>query len=242
MTTKQSRIEVNGLPVEVLRKNIKNLHLAVYPPDGRIRVAAPSRLSDDAIRLALISRLSWIKRRQARFQQQDRQSQREMVMSESHYLHGRRYRLDVIEHPGPGSVRVRNNQWLEMRVPHGSTRQSREAILHRWYRDLLRRQLEELLPKWQNLMGVDVAECAIKKMKTRWGTCNASARRIWLNLELAKKPQSCLEYILVHEMVHLLERRHNERFKTLIDKYMPQWRLYRDQLNSFPLAHENWTY
>ena len=228
--------------MEVVRKDIKNFHLGVYPPKGRVRVAVPLRLNDEAVRLAVISRLGWIRRQQAGFEQQDRQSIREMVTGESHYVQGRRYRLNVIEHEGPASISLRNNSTLELRVRPGTSREKREAVLHQWYRQLMREQIPELIAKWEPLIGVNVTDWGIKKMKTRWGTCNISARRIWLNLELAKKPTSCLEYILVHEMVHFLERHHNDRFRDYMDGFMPQWRLHRDELNRLPLGYEEWGY
>lgn len=228
--------------MEIVRKDIKNLHVGVYPPKGRVRVAAPLRLADESARLAVISRLGWIRRRQKGFGQQQRQSRREMITGESHYYQGRRYRLDVIEHDGPALVRIRNNSKLELRVRPGTERAKREAILQEWYRRRLREKLARLLERWEPAAGVAVTEVGIRKMKTRWGTCNTEARRIWLNLELAKKPASCLEYILVHEMVHLMERHHTERFRELMDERMPQWRSCREELNRAPLSHENWDY
>lgn len=242
MTTDAHKIEVGGITIEILRKEIKNLHVGVYPPNGRVRVAAPLRMDDDAVRLAVISRLGWIRRQQASFKQQERQSAREMVTGESHFFQGRRYRLDVIERGSPSSVRLVNNTTMVLHVRPGTDPDKRETVLLRWYRKQLRQQLPPLLAKWQPKVGVQVAQLRIKKMKTRWGSCNAEARRIWLNLELAKKPTLCLEYILVHEMVHLLERHHNERFKTLMDTLMPSWRMYREELNRAPLAHEAWRY
>ncbi|MBL7039231.1 MAG: M48 family metallopeptidase [Pirellulaceae bacterium] len=242
MTTKRHQLEVSGIPVEVVRKDIKNLHLAVYPPHGRVRVAVPLRVSDETVRLAVISRLGWIRRQQSTLDQQERQSEREMVTGESHFVQGRRYRLDVIEQDGPASVVIRNSKTLELRVRPGTDRQKREEVFWRWYRQLLREQIPDLLAKWEPVVGVRVASSGIKRMKTRWGTCNTEAQRIWLNLELAKKPPACLEYILVHEMVHLLERHHNDRFRAYMDEFMPQWRLYREELNRAPLAHEDWEY
>ena len=242
MIIDQRHITVRGISVEIVRKDIKHLHLGVYPPTGRVRVASPARLDDDAVRLAVISRLGWIRRQQAEFAQQDRQSQREFVTGESHYFWGRRYRIDIIEHNGPPAVRLPNNTTMELRVRPGSDRDMREAVLHRWYRHQLRAEVPALVAKWQPRVGVIVKEVRIKKMKTRWGSCNASAGRVWLNLELVKKPPSCLAYILVHEMVHFLERHHNERFRALMDTLMPQWRLYKDELNRAPLAHETWRY
>lgn len=238
---KNCHLNVHGTPVEVVRKDIKNLHVGVYPPSGRVRVAVPLRLDDDAVRLAVISRLGWIRRQQARFAQQDRQSQREFVTGESHYFEGRRYRLDVIEGNGP-PVCLTNNKTITLRVRPGADRAAREAVLSRWYRRQLRAHIPTLLAKWEHRIGVQAGEVRIKKMKTCWGSCNQEARRIWLNLELAKKQPSCLEYILVHELVHLIERRHNDRFRELMDSYMPQWRTHRDALNRAPLAHAEWEY
>ena len=226
----RSRIEVAGTPVEVIRKDIRNLHLGVYPPGGRVRVAAPQHLDDDAVRLAVISRLGWIRRRQAEFGRQERQSEREFVTGESHYFEGRRYRLDVIESNDPPSVRLLNNTRLGLSVRPGADRRVREGVLHRWYRRRLRDHFPALLAKWQPRVGVAVRDLRIKKMKTLWGSCSPDAGRIWLNLELAKKPPLCLEYILVHEMVHFLERRHNDRFRDLMDRAMPLWRSHREEL------------
>lgn len=242
MATERQVIEVGGLAVEVVRKDIKNLHVGVYPPAGRVRVAAPLRLSDDAVRVAVSTRLGWIRRQQAEFEAQERQSQREMVEGESHFFRGRRYRLRVIEHDGPTAVCLVNNLTLQLRTRQDTDQGQREAILQRWYRARLREQIPSLLEKWQPRIGVDVAEVRIKKMKTRWGSCNATARRLWLNLELAKKPPICVEYILVHEMIHFLERHHNERFREMLHAAMPNWRIARDELNSAPLAHEDWSY
>ena len=239
---KRHCIHVQGTPVEVVRKDIKNLHLGVYPPNGRVRVAAPLRLDDDAVRMAVISRLGWIRRRQAEFERQERQSQREFVTGESHYFEGRRYRLDVAERPGSPAVRLLNNKRMALRVRPGADRDAREAVLDRWYRSQLRSRLPALLAQWEPKIGVSVAEVRIRKMKTRWGSCNRGAGRIWLNLELIKKQVSCLEYIVVHEMVHLIERTHNDRFRDLMDRLMPQWRMHRDELNRAPLAHADWRY
>ncbi len=235
-------MEISGIRVDVVRKNIKNLHLAVYPPTGRVRVAAPEHLDDEAVRLAVVSRLGWIRRKQQSFVTQERQSAREMVTGESHYVQGRRYLLDVCEVSGRQSVSVRDGRTLEVRARTGASAVEREQLLQRWYRRLLRGQVADLIAKWELLMGVDLAGWGIKKMKTRWGTCNPEARRIWVNLELAKKSPACLEYIVVHELVHLIERHHNDRFRELIDRHLPQWRMYRDELNRAPLAHEDWTY
>ena len=244
MNTKASRshIEVQGIAVEVVRKDIKNFYIAVHPPNGHVRASAPLRFDDDAVRMAVITRLGWIRRQQAAFTKQDRQSQREFVSGESHYFAGRRYRLDVVEQDAPPTVWLPNNTKIALSVRPGSDRDTRESVLHRWYREHLRAQLPPLLEKWEAKLEVSVNEVRIKKMKTLWGSCNVEAKRVWLNLELAKKPSACLVYILVHEMVHLLERTHNDRFRELMDKFLPQWRTHRDTLNRAPLAHEDWGY
>ncbi len=233
---------VSDLIVDVVRKDIKNLHLGVYPPDGRVRVAAPLRIDDEAVRLAVISRLGWIRRQQRKFADQERQSAREYISGESHYFQGNRYLLEVIYQEGKPSVVIANNTHLHLIVPPGSDRVQRERALLGWYRKHLRAAIPPLIAKWESVMSVQVAEWGIKQMKTKWGTCNIEARRIWLNLELIKKPTRCLEYIVVHEMVHLLERHHNERFTTYMDRFLPAWRFLRDELNHDPLGHQEWEY
>lgn len=241
MTKASQRLTVRDITVQVTRKNIKHLHLSVNPPQGSVRVSAPKRLSDESIRLAVIERWSWIRKQQAQFDQQPRQSQREMVSGESHYFRGKRYRLKVVYEDIPPVVRIARQDWLELQVRPDSDRDKREAVLQGWYRQQLRETIPALIAKYETLLGVEVAEFGIKRMKTRWGTCNIGARRIWLNLELAKKPIECLEYVVVHEMVHLLERYHNDHFKSLMDKFYPQWRSCQDMLNRQPLGHETWT-
>jgi len=241
MSIKPSQITVGGVRVQVLSKNIKNLHLGVYPPNGRVRVAAPLRLSTSAVRLAVIGKLGWIKRQRARFEAQPRQSRREMVSGESHYFLGRRYRLRVIDREGPPALAVRNRS-MELQVRPATGTEKRAEFLERWYRHQLKTLIPALVEKWQAVLGVAVAEWGVKKMKTRWGACNIEARRIWLNLELAKKPVQCLEYIVVHELAHLLSRHHDERFIAVMDRHLPQWRTHRAALNSQPLAHNSWTY
>lgn len=231
---------VSGLAVEIVRKPIKNLHLGVYPPQGRVRVAAPLGVDDEAVRLAVVGKLGWIKRQRAKFQAQPRQSQRRMVSGESHYFLGRRYRLRVHETAGAMRISLRGKACMDLYVRSDATAERREQVLHDFYRAELKRLVPELLEKWQTKLGVEVRAWGIKRMKTKWGTCNIEARRIWLNLELAKKPVQCLEYILVHELAHLHERHHNDRFISLLDQHLPQWKLLRDQLNSSVLAEERW--
>lgn len=242
MNTDPRIITVSGVRVQVVRKAIKNLHLGVYPPAGRVRVAVPLSTPDNAVRLAVIGKLGWIRRQRAKFDEQSRQSEREMLNGESHYFMGRRYRLRLVLRPGPPAVRLRNNATLELSVRPELRAGDRERVLQRWYRDHLRQQIPPLLAKWEKIIGVRPAAWGIKKMKTKWGACNKDAGRIWLNLELAKKPIVCLEYLIVHELVHLIEPRHGDRFISLMDKYLPNWHLHRQELNAAPLAYEEWQY
>ena len=242
MSTEQHRITIHGLVVDVVRKNIKNLHLGVYPPAGRVRVAAPLQVNDEAVGLFIISRLAWIKRQQAKFEGQERQSAREYVSGESHYYRGNRYLLNVVYDKSTPAVIIRNNKTMDLYARPGSDTAARERILIAWYRRRLKEEITPLIAKWEVITGIKVAEWGVKQMKTRWGTCNIEAQRIWLNLELIKKPARCLEYIIVHEMIHLLERHHNERFIAYMNRFMPLWQFYREELNREPLGHETWEY
>ncbi|MFV0447253.1 MAG: M48 family metallopeptidase [Vibrio sp.] len=237
-----STVTIGSLEVEIQRKSIKNIHLSVLPPNGYVRLSVPNRTSEDAIRLAIINKLGWIKQQQADFAAQPRQATREMVSGESHYVWGRQYRLDAVVSPTKHAVKVKNTEWLELSVTPNTTTEKRVKLLNHFYRHEMHQALTNLLPVWGQKTGVSVNEIGVKKMKTKWGSCNIQAKRIWLNSELAKKPPECLEYILVHEMVHLLERRHNDRFKQLMDRFMPNWRERRSLLNSLPLAYEDWSY
>ena len=235
-------LDVGGILVTVVRKAIKNLHLGVYPPHGRVRVAAPLAVSDEAVRLAVVGKLGWIKRQQARFEAQMRQSRREMVSGENHYFFGRRCRLQVHVRDGSTRVALRGKTVIDLFVPAGMGVEERELALQRWYRTELKALARPLLEKWQDKLGVRVAFWGIKKMKTKWGSCNPDARRVWLNLELAKKSPRCVEYIVVHELVHLRERHHGERFTQRLDGALPSWRGRRAELNRAPLAYEAWEY
>jgi predicted metal-dependent hydrolase len=234
------RMKVGSLTVEVVRKDIKNLHLGVYPPQGRVRVAAPMVVDDEAVRLAVIDKLGWIKRQRAKFAAQARQSQRDMVNGESHYFLGRRYRLRVHERHEPAHVAIRGVGSLDLFVRPGSNAEQRQAVLLHWHRAQLKLLIPPLLARWQPILRVQATDWGVKKMKTKWGSCNAAAARLWFNLELAKKPVQCLEYVVVHELAHLRQRHHDERFIALMDTHLPQWRHTRDLLKSAPLGHENW--
>jgi predicted metal-dependent hydrolase len=242
MSTERSRVEVAGIPVEVVRKDIKNLHLAVYPPDGRVRVAAPVHVDDDAVRLAVINRLSWIRTQQQRFDEQPRQTERRCVSGESHFFLGRRYTLQVDEVEAAPAVRVASKSKMAMTVRPGTPPEVRREVLAGWYRHQLRDVLDPMLDRWQTTLGVAVNHWAVRQMRTKWGSCNADRGRVLFNTELAKKPVPAIEYIVVHELIHLLERRHDERFAALLEQHMPDWEQRRTLLNSAPLAHEDWSY
>jgi predicted metal-dependent hydrolase len=240
MNTEQHKITVSGLQVEIVRKNIKNLHLGVYPPAGRVRVAVPLRVSNEAVRLAVVGKLGWIKRQQARFEQQPRQSAREMVSGESHYFWGLRYRLRLCAVDGAADVAIRNASTIELNVRPDASVKTRQKVMMNWYRQHLKAAILPLVEKWQKRLGVNVSACGIRRMKTKWGTCNAEAGRIWINLELAKKSVDCLEYVVLHELVHMLVRRHDDQFVEIMDECLPRWRSLRAELNGLPLAHEVW--
>ncbi len=237
-----SHIIVSGITIEVIKKNIKNTHLAVYPPDGRVRIAAPLSLTDDAIRLFVVAKLQWIKRQQRQFAGQDRLSPRSHINRESHYFLGHRYLLNVIIHDAAPKVVIRNKTFMDLYLKEDSGPALRQIIMNEWYRCQLKLVIPELVAKWEKIMDVRAGEVKIKLMKTKWGSCNAEERRIWLNLELAKKPLNCIEYLIVHELIHFQERHHNENFTNLMTHYLPQWKRLRTELNQFPLSHANWKY
>jgi predicted metal-dependent hydrolase len=236
-----TQIAVGGITVDVVLKDIKNIHLSVYPPSGRVRIAAPSRMRLDTIRVFAISRLGWIKQQQQKLQEQERETPREYVDRESHDLWGKRYLLKVIEGDAAPSVALQHSRML-LRVCPGTDAKKKQAIVEAWYRRQLKAALPPLIARWEPLLEVKVERFFVQRMKTKWGSCNHGARTIRLNTELAKKPRECLEYIVVHEMTHLLEPTHNARFVALMDQCMPQWRFYRDQLNRLPVSHEDWAY
>jgi predicted metal-dependent hydrolase len=189
-----------------------------------------------------VEKLPWIWKQKAKFEAQERQTKRMYVSGETHYFFGRRYRLEVLYENGPAQVELRENTKIILRVRPLSTVAKREEVVMEWYRKELRNVADKMISKWQGKIGVRVKSWGIKKMKTRWGTCNQKAGRIWINLELAKKPISCVEYIVVHELLHLIEKKHNERFVALITKYLPKWRNEKEELNRFALSHEEWNY
>ncbi len=235
------QITLGDIVVEVELKDIKHLHLSVFPPSGKVRIAAPLRMNMDTIRIYAISKLGWIKKQQYKFLTQEREAPREFLNKEGHYFLGNRYLLNVIEHNAPPLVIVRHKT-IELYVRPNTDTQKRQVIMDDWYRLQLKQIAPPIIEKWEKVMNVSINELAIKKMKTKWGTCNREAKRIWLNLELAKKPFHCIEYIIVHELAHLLERSHNSNFVACMDNFLPEWKQFKQELNQLPVSHGEWTY
>lgn len=240
MSTNQSLIKVGGVDVVVLHKKVKNLHLNVLPPIGKVRVSAPVGMDDDAIRTFLASRISWIKKNQAKFKGQERQTARKYISGESHFFLGSRYRLEVEFTDVTLGVDIKNKKKMVLNVKPKCQLLRREQIVRDWYRYELRNIISDLIDKWQKKIGVKANYWGIRKMKTRWGTCDEKTNRLWFNLELVKKPVSCIQYVVVHELIHLIERKHNDKFIGLIDKYLPKWRSEKDELNRQILSYDEW--
>ena len=236
------RLAIGDIEVAVVKKDIKNIHLAVYPPEGQVRLAAPLEVGDETIRLFVISKLGWIKKQQRKLAAQSRQSPRQYISRETHYFLGKRYLLKVEEASGSNKVSIKNRNTIILQVKPTSTILQRKKLTEDWYRFELKKVVTPLIEKWEKIIGVQVEDWGVRQMKTKWGTCNIEAKKIWLNLELAKKPISCIEYIIVHELIHLLERHHNDRFAAYMDTYMPQWKVYREELNRLPVSHVEWDY
>ncbi|HEY4156643.1 MAG TPA: SprT family zinc-dependent metalloprotease [Polyangiaceae bacterium] len=234
-------IDLGGTKLHVVRKDIKHVHLSVYPPAGVVRVAAPARMSLDTIRLFTISKLGWIRQQQRKLREQARETPREYIERESHYVWGRRVLLKVVERDAPPQVDLRPTKLL-LHVRPGLDETARDAVIAAWYRQLLREAARPLLHAWERRLKVTTAGFYIQHMKTKWGSCNPPARTIRLNTELAKKPRECLEYIVVHELAHLKERKHGARFVAIMDRMLPNWRETRQLLNRLPARHEKWVY
>ena len=234
MNSINSQIEVGNYSIDVHLKNIKNMHLAVYPPTGRIRISAPLETDLERIRLFAISKLNWIKKHQANFNKQVRQPESEFLTGESHYYLGNRYLLNVFRKDRGQCVKVRNKNNIDLFVRNIDSFDNRKRVFNDWYRSEMKSLLPELIEKWEPIIGVNVLEWGVKRMKTRWGSCNVKAKRIWLNLEMIKKPLELIEYVVVHELIHLIERGHGERFYKLMDRYYPEWNRCKKELNRLP--------
>lgn len=235
------QIQLGDLSVDVERKDIKNIHLSVYPPDGRVRIAAPLHMDLDTIRVYAITRLGWIRQQQQKFHAQERESQREYLDRESHYVWGKRYLLKVFESEQPPFIELAHSHLL-LNVRPGADEVRKQAVLEEWYRRQVREAAQPLIERWEERLNVRVARVSVRRMKTRWGSCNPHTASILFNTELAKKNRECLEYIVAHELMHLIEPSHNARFAALMDQHMPNWRLLRDELNQAPLGHVTWAY
>jgi predicted metal-dependent hydrolase len=212
-----------------------------YPPAGKVRISAPLRMDIDTIRVFAITKLGWIKSQQKKLLEQARETPREYLDRESHYLWGKRYLLNIVEKDAVPVVELKHNKML-FQIRPATTDERKQDILEAWYREKLKEVVSTLIAKWEPLLGVKVGKFFVQKMKTKWGSCSPASKSIRLNTDLAKKPPECLEYIVVHEMVHLLEPTHNASFITLMDQFMPKWRFYKDELNKLPVRHENWAY
>lgn len=238
MTT---QISLGNIIVDVVQKDIQNIHLSVYPPSGKVRISAPLRMDIDTIRVFAITKLSWIKSQQKKLLEQVRETPREYLDRESHYVWGKRYLLKVIEKNAMPTVELKHSTML-LHIRPITSEIKKQSIIDAWYREKLKATASALILKWEPLLGVKVQTLFIRKMKTKWGSCSPSSKSIRLNTDLAKKPPECLEYIVVHEMVHLLEPTHNKRFVSLMDQFMPKWRFYKEELNKLPVRHETWIY
>lgn len=236
-----ARIALGGIEAEVVFKDIRNVHLTVLPPNGRVRISAPTHMALDTVRVFALSKLAWIKSQRKSMAEQEREPSREYLERESHYVWGRRYLLKLVETYGAPSVTLRHRT-LALAVKQGSDQTAREAALSRWYRDQVRERAGSLVVGWSRTLGLDAPRLHVQHMKTKWGSCSPTRRSIRLNTELAKKPPGCLEYIVVHELVHLLEPTHNERFKALMRTFLPEWEDRRRELNALPVRHEDWDY
>lgn len=230
-------IEIAGLSVELVRKPIKNLHIGVYPPTGRVRVAAPPAVSEDAVRVAVVTRLGWIKQKKLEFEGQARQSERQYVSGETHFVFGKPLRLLVKQTATRRCViQPDTSDRLTMAVPAGSTIDQKAQWMSAWYRAQLRERAAPRIVKWSKRLGVPAPQWGIKLMKTKWGSCNPNKGLVWLNLDLAKKPLPTLDYVILHEMAHFLSPRHDEIFVAVLDRNMPGWRQIRADLNALPLS------
>ena len=240
----ESQITLGDIAVEVVLKDIKNLHLRVYPPAGRVRISAPRRMSLEIIRAFAMAKLGWIKRQQAKLRQQQRTIADTDRGQESRTLWGRRYLFSVSESAGRPTVEIGGTLGQDnmlLRVRPGTPADKQRVVEEAWYRDRLKEAVPPLLAKWQPLMGVTVERFFVRRMKTLWGSCNHKARTIRLNSELAKRPAELLEYVVIHELVHLLEPSHNARFMALMDRFMPKWKVHRQELNRLPIRRETLT-
>lgn len=232
-------IRLGDIAITVTRKAVKHAHLSVHPPLGRVSLVTPTNTRPEVARAFAISKLGWIRKRRERMREQAREPKSAFVTRESHFVWGKRYLLVVIEAECKPLVRLNHRQIL-LSVRPGGSAAKRAAVIHDWHKALLHAAIPPLVRKWQSKLGVEVSAYFLQRMKTKWGGCNPRMRTIRLNTELAKKPKDLLEYVVVHEMLHLIERSHGPRFIALLDRHIPAWREARQELNELPLAAERW--
>ena len=232
-------IQIGDLPIQVTLKNVKNVHLSVHPPDGHVTLVAPLATRMDAARAYAISRLAWIRKQQANLRKQAREAPRKFVKRESHFLWGRRHLLSLVYQETKPSIEIDHKRIL-LTVRPGSDEHIRAKVIHDWHKKLLHGVIPDLIQKWEPRLKVNVAAYFLQKMKTKWGSCNKAMGNIRLNTELVKKPKDLLEYVIVHEMVHLIEPNHSERFISILQEHYPSWREARMELNELPLSAEVW--
>jgi hypothetical protein len=232
-------IHLGEITIAVTRKDVKHAHLSVHPPDGRVTLVTPKGTRPEVARAYAVSRLGWIRNHQRRLREQARETPRQFVERESHFLWGRRYLLTLREEDAKPSVRLSPRR-ITLTMRPGSSRVRREAVLHEWHKSLLHDAVPGLIRKWERKLGVEVAGYFLQRMKTKWGSCNHQSRTIRLNTELVKKPKDLLEYVVVHELLHLLEKTHNDRFVAMLARHYPTWREARAELNELPLTAEVW--
>lgn len=227
-----SIIYVENIEIELNKKNMKSIRLSVYPPYGKVKISAPLKMKDEDIRSFIVLKLAWIRKQQGKFLASGESLEGKYISGEKHYFFGKRFILDVVYIlKGPSRVELNENKYIKLYVKEGSSKEQMEKVMNEWYRKELKARVPYLIQKWEEVMKVKVNAWGVKKMKTRWGSCNINAKRIWISLELAKKPLHCLEYIVVHEMTHLLEKGHGKRFVELMDKFLPDWRVIKAELN-----------
>jgi len=235
-------MKIADLEVEIVKKDIKNIHLGVHPPQGRIRVAAPKKLDNETIKLFVISKTAWIKKQCNKFNEQRRQTKREYVSGETHFLKGKKYRLNVVSIKNSSKVEINKRTHIDLLIKSNYTSEKKEKLMNQFYRTEFKKLLPELIEKWEKIANVKVDSVKIRKMKTKWGTSNPKNKSLTLNLELIKYPIHCIEYVIVHEMTHFLEKNHTKRFYLLLTSFLPQWKQYKSELDNSLLGYFEWKY
>lgn len=242
MNSQDELIEISTLQVEVRKRNVKSLRIGVFPPFGRVRVTAPLNYDQNLIESVVIKKMGWIRRQQENLRKQERLTPREAVSGESYFYKGKKYKLFIVEGSTRGSLKIKNSSRMELSISSNAKKVSRLNVINNFYRKALQEELDIMVPELSKKMGLKIERYSIRKMKNRWGSCDTEKKQITVNIELIKKNPACLNYIIIHELVHLLEAKHNQRFRELMDLHLPNWRYFRDILNSEPLAYSQWDY